>query len=153
MAPITSWGPATWTFLHTTIQKIKPEHYKTLGPQFFAFFVRICNNLPCPTCTEHAKGFINGMLRNNKFLNDKNLFINAIYIFHNQVNKRLNKQMYHVGNLENYKSKNLINTFNNFSKNFHSDGSLNLIASNFHRQRLKTEIKKWLILNLNKFEN
>ncbi len=153
MAPITLWGPATWDFFHTAASKIKPEHFRQVAPQLFAFIVRICNNLPCPSCSQHARQYISKLLRNQSFLSNKQLFINALYIFHNEVNKRNQKRMYLVQDLEKYKNYNLINTFNKFSQHFHSDGSIALITENFHRRRLVTEVKKWLIPNLSKFEN
>jgi len=153
MAPITLWGPATWEFFHTSIAKIKDEHFKSVGPQLFAYIMRICNNLPCPSCTQHAKFYMGKLLKNTSFLSNKQLFINAIYIFHNEVNKRTFKKMFNVEDLGKYNKMQLINTFNKFSKHFHSDGSIALISENFHRRRLVGELKKWLLININKFDS
>ena len=152
MSPIDKWGPATWAFIHTLSVSIKPEKIHILGPQMFAFIIRICNNLPCPTCSEHAKSYINKLMKDQSFIKDKQKFINAMYIFHNEVNKRLKKQMFKYENiLPTYEKNNIILIFNTFSKYFNNKNNLNVILENFHRKRLIMDIKRWLLTNINNF--
>lgn len=153
MSPIDKWGPATWAFIHTLSVSIKPDKIHIIGPEMFAFIIRIFNNLPCPSCSEHAKAYINKLMKDQSFIKDKQKFINAMYIFHNDVNKRLKKPLYKYEAINNtYNKNNIILIFNNFSKYFNNKNNLNMIMENFHRKRLLFDIKRWLLKNVQNFE-
>lgn len=148
MPSINLWGPATWDFFHTTAYKIKENEFYKLGPQFFNFIVRICYNLPCPTCSEHAKAYIAKLMKNKSFLTKKQEFINALYIFHNEVNKRKTKSLFKYEELSIYANKNVLTTYNNFILYYNTDGDLTQINQNFHRKKIISDLKQWLISNI-----
>jgi len=71
----TVWGPATWAMLHCLVLKIKDdanniEEIKTL-------ITSICDNLPCPYCTAHAKEII----KKSNFLKIKDLYVFVNILF------------------------------------------------------------------------
>ena len=144
------WGPPTWILFHTLIEKMTDDGFNKVGLQLFRYFKRICNNLPCPDCAQHATQFLSRVnIANIKSKTDlKNMF----YLFHNVVNKRKNKSMYNVNNLEqHYKSNNTINVYNNFIKNFKTKGNMRLLADAFQRTILLKEFKKWIMENISYF--
>lgn len=152
MSPINKWAPPTWELFHTLAFKLKESEYKILGPMLFNFITQVCHNLPCPTCAEHAKAYINRLMKDTSFLTNKKLFINALYIFHNDVNERIKKPMFNYQDLSlSYQCKNLINVYNNFVQNFHSTGNLTLINQNFHKKRILHSFKKWITANIKSF--
>jgi hypothetical protein len=152
MSPIKAWGPTTWDLIHCATINIKNDSISKLGPELFAFIIRICHNLPCPTCADHAKVYMRKLMNNNSFITDKNKLTNAMYIFHNDVNKMINKSLYKYENLEEtYKKKNIVIVFNNFARDFNTVNNLNMLTENFHRQRLLKEFKIWLLKNINSF--
>ena len=75
-----------------------------------------------------------------------------LYVFHNAVNTRKKLTQYKYEHLEGYKYKNIIQVFNNFSKNFTSNGNMKLLADNFHRRQLLSGFKKWLMINISNFD-
>jgi len=118
----------------------------------FNFITQVCHNLPCPTCAEHAKAYIARLKKKPEFLTNKTLFINALYIFHNDVNERIKKPMLTYDELKVlYRGKNLINVYNNFVQNFHSTANLTLINQNFHKKRILHAFKIWIIAHIKSF--
>ena len=57
MSP-SQWGPPTWVFIHTLAEKIKEDHFNAIGKPVIYNILQICNNLPCPECSDHAKQLI-----------------------------------------------------------------------------------------------
>ena len=143
------WGPPTWVFFHTLAAKIKDGHFETIGPQVINNIIAICGLLPCPECSVHAKQFW-AKVNINK-VNTKEDLINLLYVFHNTVNKRKHNRPFQYVDLQYYKTLNLIETFNNFTKNFHTRGNMNLINEAFHRSRLLGSLKNWLMSNIGQF--
>ena len=143
------WGPSTWIFFHTIAEKIKEESFPVVGVQLFSFIKRICHFLPCPDCTGHAKKFL-GTITPNSFKTKENL-INYLYIFHNNVNIRKNKPQYSTTDLKKYESSDLINTYNTFVKVYNTKGDLRMLTDTFHRTRLLTEFRQWLMTNIRHF--
>jgi hypothetical protein len=78
--------------------------------------------------------------------------VNLLFIFHNIVNKRKNIQLFKHENLTIYKTQNLIQTYNMFSKNFNTKGNMNLITDSFRREIMLKSLRKWLMTNIQHFE-
>lgn len=87
----TEWGNACWDLFHATTVNLK-EKDKHLIPEILCLIYNICNNLPCPTCTEHAI-YTFKYLKRERIKTKENL-INCIWQFHNKVNERTNKPFY-----------------------------------------------------------
>ena len=147
---INLWGPACWTLFHTLAEKIKEDHYPIIGQQLFSQILLIAQNLPCKDCSDHAKIFLSKINPNN--LRSKNDLKNMLYVFHHNVNMRKQKLSCKYEELESYKHKNLINVFNNFASTYHTNGNMQLIADNFHRQRILSGFKRWIMQNISHFD-
>lgn len=150
MSSISLWGPSTWIFFHTLAEKIKEDKFIIIKSELHNILLQISYNLPCPDCANHAKIFWSKVNFNN--VNTKTDLKNILFTFHNIVNKRKNKQLYKYEDLNNYKNNQLIQSFNNFIKNFHTHGNMKLINESWRRTILLLQIKKWFLKNLQNFE-
>uniref|UniRef100_A0A6C0KP12 thiol oxidase n=1 Tax=viral metagenome TaxID=1070528 RepID=A0A6C0KP12_9ZZZZ len=148
MSP-SNWGPPTWDFIHTICAKIKPESFSVIGPSLISYLMKISTNLPCPECSNHSRLFWNNVSISNIKTNLD--LINLMFVFHQKVNKRNNKLPYKYENLQIYESKNLINTYNNFMRNFNTKGNMKLMTDSFQRNLMMTSLKRWLMSNINHF--
>jgi len=145
MSP-SQWGPPTWMFIHTLVSKIKDENFSVIGQQVISNIIQICLFLPCPECSTHAKQFWANV--NTKNINNKQDLINLLFVFHNTVNKRRNAKPFRYVDLQFYNNTKLIDTFNNFAKNYHTNGNMKLLTETFHRTRLLQSLRAWLMTNL-----
>jgi hypothetical protein len=144
------WGPPTWIFFHTLAEKIKDSSFELVGKSLVSNINRICSLLPCPECSQHAKTFWSRV--NFATIKTKTDLKNILYVFHNTVNRRKRQPLFKYEKLEYYKTRNVIETYNNFSRNFNTYGNMNLIADSFHRVRLLAYLKKWLTINIQHFD-
>lgn len=144
------WGPPTWMFIHTLAEKVKEDSYPIIGSQIIANIIQICANLPCPDCADHSKVFWSKVKISN--IKTKQDLINILFVFHNTINKRKNLTMFKYDDLQYYKSKNIVNTFNTFSANFNTKGNMKLITESFHRARLVVFLRNWLVGNIVHFD-
>ena len=119
-------------------------------PHLIHVFIQICNNLPCPECSQHSKQFWSKVKTNN--IKNKTDIINLLFVFHNIVNQRKNYKPFKYENLKYYETKNVIETYNTFSKNFNTRGNMNLISESFHRNMMLTSLKTWMMSNINHFD-
>jgi hypothetical protein len=74
--------------MHTLAAKLKESSFNIIGPHLIRILIQICNNLPCPECSQHAKIFWSKVNINN--LKNKSDLINILFVFHNVVNKKKN---------------------------------------------------------------
>jgi hypothetical protein len=143
------WGPNVWSIIHTMAEQITDTAYQHIGNQLFYNIYKICSVLPCPECSTHAIKFLSKI--NVSSLKNKNDLKNMLYVFHNIVNSRNNKPIFHSNNLEIYKNKNLINVYNNFISVFNTRGNMKLLAESFQRQIVISQFKKWFVQNYHFF--
>ena len=144
------WGPPTWTLLHCLAAKIKEDKFREISPQLFLIIKNICANLPCPDCAMHATQFFARV--NLSHIKTKTDFKQLIYVFHNMVNKRKNKPMYNINNLNLYNNVNLVSAFNNFISVYHTRGNMKMLAESFQRNIILKQVKKWFMLNYSNFD-
>ena len=150
MSSLSQWGPSTWALLHTLAEKIKDDRYTAIGAQLFHFIIQICCNLPCPDCTTHAKMFLSKV--SPTALRTKNDMKTLLYVFHNAVNKRKNLPLFQFDQLDTtYKSKNLINVYNEFIRNYHTRGNMKLLSESFHRSQVVKQFRVWFMHNIQSF--
>ena len=145
MSPNT-WGPSTWLFMHTLVAKVKETSFPIIGPSLILLLINICNNLPCPECAQHSKEFWSKVKTVN--IKNKSDLINLIFVFHNMVNKRKKHAQFKYENLEYYNTKNIIDTYNIFARNFNTRGNMNLINESFHRNMMIVTLRTWLMTNV-----
>lgn len=145
------WGPPIWTLFHTLIEKINDDNYSKIGQELFGFIKQICNYLPCPECARHATRFLSEV--KSETVRDKEGLRKIIFVLHQNVNMRKQKKLFAYDNLENYKSKNIINVFNNFINSFKSTtGNMKLLTEGFQRQIIAKNFRKWFLKNFNSFK-
>jgi hypothetical protein len=146
MSP-SDWGPPTWIFMHTLAQKLKEEQFSAIGIPLILQLKNICYHLPCPDCTNHAKDFWSKVQIGN--IKCKQDLVNLLFMFHNMVNSRKRQPLFKKEFLVDfYNRKSLIDTFNNFVRNFNTKGNMNLINESFHRNIFLKNFKKWLMDNI-----
>lgn len=149
MSP-SDWGPPTWIFIHTLVEKVKENSFPLISQNLIKIIIQICNNLPCPECTSHAKIFWSKVNVSN--IHTKQDLINLLYVFHNNVNKRKGMQLFKYDDLKIYKNYKLIQKYNIFMKNFNTNGNMNLINESFHRNLMLISLKRWIMTNISHFD-
>jgi len=150
MSPIQIWGPRTWTFFHTLIEKINPDFFQQIAPQLFLFFTRICRLLPCPECATDAIKFL-GKLNPSNY-SSKMEFKNTFYLFHNYVNVKKRKPLFNYANINMYQNYKLNHVLQNFFVAYNTKGNMQLISESFQRELLVKEFKKWFFGSLSGFQ-
>jgi len=150
MATKKEWGNATWYLFHTLSYKMKDEYFDELKDDFLNMCSRICSNLPCPDCSEHASAIMRNLNRGNiKTKKDLQMFF---FDFHNSVNKRVKKPLFTESSMFMYRNaitKNIVfNYISTMSKKYHN---IKLITNSFHRDATMNDFKKWISHNSNKF--
>ncbi len=149
MSPNT-WGPSTWVFMHTLAAKVKENNFPVIGSSLILLLIQISNNLPCPECAQHAKEFWSKIKTAN--IKNKTDLINVLFVFHNTVNKRKSYPTFIYDNLGYYNTKNIIDTYNIFSRNFNTKGNMSLINESFHRNMMLSSLRTWLMSNVIHFD-
>ncbi len=146
------WGPAIWFFFHASAEKLKPEFFSTTGKELLNHIITVCNNLPCPECTGHASAYMKQINVNN--IRTKDDLVQMLFVFHNQVNKRLGHPEFAYSDLKpKYQSANLINVYNNFIVYFNDKHySIRMIAEEMFRARLCKQMTAWMQSNINAFD-
>jgi hypothetical protein len=129
---------------------MKDEYFDELKDDFLNMCSRICSNLPCPDCSEHASAIMRNLNRGNiKTKKDLQMFF---FDFHNSVNKRVKKPLFTESSMFMYRNaitKNIIfNYISTMSKKYHN---IKLITNSFHRDSTMNDFKKWISHNSNKF--
>jgi hypothetical protein len=148
MSPST-WGPPTWIFIHTLAEKIKDESFPIIGQHVIMSIIQICNNLPCPECAQHAKEFWAKVKLSS--IKTKTDLVNVLFVFHNTVSKRKGLRPFKYENLKYYQSRNVIETYNAFSRTFNTKGNMNLLTESFHRNLFLKSFRKTLMNIMNHF--
>lgn len=81
------WGNAIWYLFHALAYKLKAEDSEHAN-DLFAVFHRICANLPCPKCRQHALH----ILSKQKRVRGKENLERFMWKFHNEVNISLKRR-------------------------------------------------------------
>jgi len=146
MSPPEVWGPPVWNFIHTLVEKVNEDSFNNIKVSLFSIIKRICLNLPCPECSQHAKIFF--MKVNILKIHSKSEFRHMLFVFHNAVNKRKRKPLAVYNSImDRYKIMTIPNTYNNFINVYNTKGNLNLIMESFQRSFVLKELDKWLYQN------
>jgi hypothetical protein len=149
--PTMVWGEPIWTLFHTLAEKVSEESFVIVGKDLIDVIIKICSNLPCPNCTEHAKDYIN----KNKFINvnSRESLRNFLFDFHNSVNKRRGVALFEKDQLEErYSNKEIVLVIKNFMNAFKDKHfSIRMIANDFHRNRTVNSLSVWFNSNIQYF--
>ena len=145
------WGEPTWYLLHTLAQKVKEDQFPRLRKEFLDIILKICINLPCPDCANHATRYMQGV--NFDTIATKQQLKDLLFRFHNTVNAKKGFPQFSYQDLDSKYSgavtSNIILYFiQHFEKNNYS---LRVGTSGFYRSRSVSAIKQWIFSNLQGF--
>ncbi len=138
---ITDWSHPTWDLFHVIAHMVvKTDAQVTVA---LGLFKRLCQNLPCPVCREHAKKKLSS--QSVSITTPKALAV-ALWQFHNSVNKDLGKRYLSWANcIRIYREKDVTNVLRRFEKAYaHITaliGSGNLQTR--HMQAAANELVSW----------
>lgn len=130
------WGEKTWILFHYLAEKIKEKYFLEEKKNLFFLVTKICYNLPCPSCKNHAIQY----LKNKpllKFVKTKNDFKKYLFYFHNTVNKKKNNPEYDLIILKQYKNYNFAKVINDWLRTFKINNTVNI-----HNFMLRSNIKE-----------
>ena len=143
------WGQPTWFVLHTLAHKIKDEYFDQLRPSFIELIVRICTNLPCPMCANHASEYLRRI--NFDAIQTKQDIKDLLFQFHNSVNVRKSMPQLSYAELDaKYDAANTVNIVQNFMATFqqsHNNGA-QINVNTFSKNRAITHFNNWFRQNL-----
>jgi hypothetical protein len=88
---------------------------------------------------------------NEDVINSKQKLINNIYIFHNYVNKKNNKQLFNYNKIVNYNQLDLAVVIRQFIRAYNTQGNMNLLNESFQRQLAVKEFRRWMRANISAF--
>ena len=129
------WGSNIWYLFHSLIYKIKEDKFNDAKNDLIYVIKNISANLPCPECSSHAQELLNKVDFNK--INNKNEFKTMLFNFHNVINKKLNKPLFNIDNLDTkYNNCNIDVCYNNFKIIFSSNSNIpQLMSNSFHRKQ------------------
>jgi hypothetical protein len=101
---ITVWSHPTWNLFHILTAKLKEKSFdKKFKNKCIKLFTNICNAIPCIHCRDHASEYMKTLNKDEiKTARDLELFF---WMFHNEVNERINKTPFPKKKLKMYKKK------------------------------------------------
>ena len=146
------WGPPFWYLFHSMAEKVKEEVFSSVRVELLNIIFLICQNLPCPDCTNHATQYLNSV--NFKAVQTKNELKDILFIFHNTVNERKGNPIFSRKELdEKYEKANMQAIWQNFMAEFtKKQKSVQMIANDFHRANISKVLKLWYQTNVNSFQ-
>ena len=141
MPPPEVWGPAVWTLFHALAEKINVNAYPYVFPSLFNIIVKISKYLPCPECANDASIFLAKVKVSE--LKTKDSLKAMLCVFHNTVNAKKRKPIFHYSNIGIYGKYNLIKVINNFISQYQTKGNMKLLTESFQRQFVINDFKNW----------
>ena len=135
------WGNNIWYLFHSIAHKIKESEFSNVKNDLSYLLNTISSNLPCPECSADAVSVLNKVNFNN--ISSKEEFKKFVFNFHNHVNKKLNKPIFKLSELDDkYSKANIKVIYNNFFIIFASNSNTpQLMSASFHRQYNLPKIK------------
>lgn len=109
-----NWGNTTWAFLHTFAEKMNPHFYEANVNNILNLVRRICVNLPCPECSDHARSFFNNIYIDS--IAKHGQFKAMLWGFHNSVNSRLGKVVESTQIMNKYQKYNMTEALLDFKR-------------------------------------
>ena len=143
------WGKYTWFLFHTLAEKIKSHEFIKYKTLILRIIVGICSCLPCPTCAKHASEYLKMHPINH--VSSKEELKWYLFVFHNTVTKKKNREIQSPAILEMYKKGNLAAIITMFNRTFKTSAP-NLMADQMFRKNKLNEINLLLRNNFHIFE-
>jgi len=89
------WGPKLWYILHTISYNYSDTPSISEIKYTYLFFYSIVNIIPCSICKNFYIKFLS-VYPLSKYVKQKKLLIDWVLLLHNAVNKKLNKRIYNL---------------------------------------------------------
>ena len=146
------WGEPTWLLFHTLAEKVKDEEFPKIRQELLNHIMKICNNLPCPSCSQHATQYMRKV--NFNAIHTVEDLKKMLYIFHNSVNERKKYAEYPYDELTGkYVDLDFNQVVNKFMFHFQQKVyAMNLIAQQISRQKQVVVVKTWFVNNMHIFQ-
>ena len=145
------WGEPTWILFHTLAEKVNENTFSQIRVELLNTIYSICANLPCPDCAEHATTYLNGI--NFRTIQTKEQLKFMLYTFHNTVNAKKGVELFPIAQLDKYSQMNLINVIYTFIPYLQDkSNSIRMIANDFHRTRMVSQLKIWFNTYISYFD-
>lgn len=147
------WGKSIWTLFHTLAEKITDESFTVIGKDLINIIIKICSNLPCPTCSEHAMNYISKNRFSSAYIQTREQFRTELFKFHNSVNRDKGYPQFQMDKLtETYSELDTIAVVRDFLTVFKDKHfSIRMIANDFHKTRISTQLTSWFNNNITYF--
>jgi hypothetical protein len=143
------WGPPIWTLFHVLAENINEEQFSNLIGPLFSYIKNICKFLPCPECSEHATSTLSSIRMDQ--IDTKDKFRVSLFIFHNSVNRKKNKQLFNIKDIGVYGRMNLLNVWKRFIAVYNTKGNMQMLTESFQRELIMKEFRKWFGTNITCF--
>jgi hypothetical protein len=98
------WGEPTWNLLHCIPEKIDESYFNNNKNTVITIIISILTGLPCPDCSSHSLKLFNKYIKN---IVSKITLRKAIFLLHNEVNKKTKKSIQDISILEKYSNYNM----------------------------------------------
>jgi hypothetical protein len=151
------WGPCVWFLFHTLAYKAVPENFAEIKTELIQYIQRICANLPCPECTQHATEYMKQHSRALSMITTKDQLHQFLVDFHNVVNVRKQKPRFTYEQADaKYKLAKTGDVVQYFFKIYGertNGGNLKLFVNGFQKQLLLSDFSAWIVRNYSKFYN
>ena len=151
------WGPCVWYLFHTLAYKAVPENFAEIKAELIQYIQRICANLPCPECTQHATEYMKQHSRVLSMITTKEQLQQFLVDFHNVVNVRKQKPRFTYEQADaKYKLAKTSDVVQYFFKIYgerSNGGNLKLFVNGFQKQLLLSDFSAWMVRNYSKFYN
>ena len=149
---VLKWGPPFWFLFHSMAEKVREDMFQSIRTELLNVIFLICQNLPCPDCTNHATQYLNSV--NFRAIQTKNELKDLLFIFHNTVNERKGNPIFSRVDLDvKYERANMPAIWQNFMMEFtRKQKSIQMIANDFHRANIAKVLKTWYQTHANSFE-
>lgn len=146
------WGAPTWMFFHMIPEKLSDTNFINNKASVIQLITTICNNLPCPSCSQHATQYMKKV--NFNAIHTTEDLKKMLYIFHNSVNERKKYAEFSYDDLnEKYSNLEFNQVVNKFMFHFQQKVyAINLIAQQISRQKNVAVVKKWIVDNTHLFQ-
>ena len=146
------WGAPTWALFHTIPEKLSNKKFVENKTSIIQLITTICNNLPCPSCSQHATQYMRKV--NFNAIHTVEDLKKMLYIFHNSVNERKKYAEFPYDGLsDKYANLDFNQVVNKFMFHFQQKVyAMNLIAQQISRQKQVVTVKKWFLDNMHLFQ-
>lgn len=136
------WALPCWFFFHGIAEKISKSFYEKEYEGVFGLITLICKNLPCPFCRVHAAKYLQN--KRAKDVNTKKKLKQFLFVFHNDVNKRIGHRAFDEDILLKYKNIDIEKAYIYFNQQFYGAYVVNHDFNGWRRNMVQDNVKDYL---------